>query len=288
MAILFLDTDCELWHTKAAELGFEVIKMPYTLDGVEYFYDLGENTDFAGFYKRMREGSVPVTSALNEEIYTEVFEPFFERGEEMLYMAFSSKMSCTFESYETAVKKLSEKYPAAKITRFDTKNICWGAGLPIYLAGKYFREGHSVSETVEFLEDVCSRVVVRFVVDDMVYLKRGGRISAAKAAFGTMMRIKPVIGVNEQGGLDVCAKLNGGSKRAVGYLVDEVAERCSVDKSAPVIVVNADCEATASEMSAKLKSRLPDVEVWEYPVGPVIGAHCGPGTIGVIFMKEKK
>lgn len=286
MAVLFLDTDCELWYSLAKELNFEVIKMPYTLDGKEYFYDLGENTDFAGFYKRMREGSVPITSALNEQIYTEIFEPFFQKGEDILYMAFSAKMSGTFDSYEAAIKKLSEKYPDAKCRRVDTRNICWGAGLPIYLAGKFFQEGHTLDETADYLNELCNRVVVRFVVDSMVYLKRGGRISAAKAMLGTMMNIKPVLGVNDNGALDVCAKLNGGSKRAVNFLVDEATEHFTADETAPIVVVNADNQALASELVTKLRERLPNREIWQYPVGPVIGAHCGPGTIGLIFMKK--
>jgi DegV family protein with EDD domain len=287
MAVLFLDTDCELWWTTAKELGFQMIKMPYTLDGKEYYYDSGETTDFKHFYRRMREGSVPVTSALNSENYKEIFEPYFKAGEEILYIAFSSELSGTFQCYEAAVKELSAKYPKAKITKFDTLNISMGAGLLAYLAAKFFNAGHTVAETVEYLNEIVGKVAVRFIVDDMVYLKRGGRISAAKAFLGTVMKIKPVLKVTEDGKLDVCAKVNG-SKKAISYLVDEITNGLNRDISAPVVIVNADCEEAAAELKQKILSVFPDIEIWEQPVGPVIGAHCGPGTIGLIYMSSHR
>ncbi|MEG2274409.1 MAG: DegV family protein, partial [Clostridia bacterium] len=132
MSVLFCDTDCELWYSKAREMNLKVIQMPYTLNGVETMYDLGEHTDFDGFYNSMKAGAIPITSGLNEELYYEIFESYFKDGEDILYVAFSSKMSGTFKYLDSAVAKLSKKYPKARFRKFDTLNISMGAGLLVY------------------------------------------------------------------------------------------------------------------------------------------------------------
>ena len=112
MSILLCDSNCELWHTRAKELGLSVIRMPYYLEGKEYFYDLGEQTDFAAFYAKVRGGEIPKTQALNPEDYKEVLEPMFEAGEDVLYLSFSHAMSGTFQSLSLALRELKERYPA--------------------------------------------------------------------------------------------------------------------------------------------------------------------------------
>ena len=115
---LFCDTNCELWHTTAKELGLRVIRMPYVLDGKEYYYDLGEATDFAHFYRRMREGAVPTTSAINEQDYIDYFEPVLQEGQDIYYITFSHKMSATFQSMDRAIAGLLQKYPGRQIRTF--------------------------------------------------------------------------------------------------------------------------------------------------------------------------
>ena len=112
---LFCDSNCELWYTTVKELGLNVIRMPYTIDGKEYFYDMGEHTDFKGFLDKMRAGAVPKTSALNEYAYTEYFEPVLARGEDIYYVTFSHKMSATFNAMDSAIAALKEKYPEKSI-----------------------------------------------------------------------------------------------------------------------------------------------------------------------------
>lgn len=126
---LFCDSNCELWHTEAKALGLRVIRMPYVLDGEEFYYDLGENTDFKHFYDRMRAGAVPTTSAINEQNYIDYFEPVLREGQDIYYITFSHKLSATFESMDRAVAALKEKYPDREIRTFDTKSISLGRGL---------------------------------------------------------------------------------------------------------------------------------------------------------------
>lgn len=125
---LFCDSNCELWHTDVKEFGLEFIRMPYVLDGVEYYYDLGEQTDFKHFFDRMREGAVPTTSAINEQNYIDYFEPVLAAGKDIYYITFSHKMSATFQSMDRAIASLKEKYPDRVIRTFDTRSISLGAG----------------------------------------------------------------------------------------------------------------------------------------------------------------
>ncbi|HAE89267.1 MAG TPA: hypothetical protein DCG79_05340 [Clostridiales bacterium] len=282
MSKIFFDTDCELWYTMLPELGCELFKMPYTIDGKEYFYDMGEATDFTAFYSAVRGGSMPITSALNAQIYTEVLEPYFKAGEDMLYISFSSKMSGTFNHLEMALKDLRAKYPDARFRRFDTKSICWGAGIQVYYAVKYYQQGHTLDEVISFLENNVNNYTEYFAVDDLFHLKRGGRISAAAAAIGSLFSLKPILHVNDDGELQVVAKVTGANK-AISTLVEKVKTLGADLDKYPIVVLDADNRASGDKLEAKIREAFPSSEVWRYPVGPVIGTHCGPGTIAVVF-----
>lgn len=287
MSVLFCDSNCELWHTKIKELGYNVISMPYTIDNKEYYYDNGEKTDFKGFYDMVREGKMPITSALNSTNYYEIFEPFFKKGEEILYVSFSEKMSGTFNFMNQAVEELKEKYPKAKFTRFDTKSISMGAGLQVYLAGKYFREGHTVEETINYLKSITDHVAALFMVDNLNHLKKGGRLSSSSAFFGSLLQIKPILKINNEGSLAVYNKQKGVSK-AVQFMAEEVISKYRPIENCPITIVDADCLETAKKLEELIKAALPDVEIWRQPVGPTIGTHCGPGTCGILFPSESR
>lgn len=285
MSVLFCDTDCELWYTHARELNLEVIRMPYVIDGEEKLCDLGEETDTHDFYQKMRNGASASTAGLNQQIYYDTFEPFFKKGEDILYIAFSSKLSGTFEYLEPAIEELRKKYPGVKFRRFDTLNICMGAGLLVYLGAKYCREhGDDIDATYDYLERNVNKVGIYFVVDDMKYLARGGRISPAKAKIGNLMNIKPVLTVAD-GKLDVCSKQNG-VKKAYKFMLDEFEQTYGNLDDAPVVIVDADCKDVSDDLKEKILEINPEVTVWQQPVGPVIGAHAGPGTLGLIFTRK--
>ncbi len=286
MTTIFCDTDCELWYTHARELDLQVIRMPYTIDGVERLCDLGEETDIIDFYKKMRDGASASTAGLNQEIYYETFKPFFERGDDILYIAFSSNLSGTFAYHDLAIARLKEEYPNVKYLKFDTLNICMGAGLLVYMAGKYCREhGDDIDATYKYLEENVSKVGIYFVVDDMKYLARGGRISPAKAKMGNLMNIKPVLTVTQEGKLDVCTKQNG-IKKAHKFMLDLFQNNYQNIDDAPVVVVDADCKDSSDDFVEKVKEINPSVTIWQQPIGPVIGAHAGPGTLGIIFTRK--
>ena len=286
MSVLLCDSNCELWYTTVKELGIDYIPMPYLYNDREYFYDLGENTDFAAFYSAVRAGAVPKTQALNPENYKDVLEPYFAAGEDVLYISFSHAMSGTFAQLDAALSELKQKYPNRKCTVFDTKSISLGTGIQVKAAAELKNKGASDEEIISFLNDFTNRVAVYFVVDDLMHLKRGGRLSAASAAVGTLLSVKPVLTTNSQGGLSVLEKVSG-RKKAVRSLCEKVA-RTIADYNYPVYVVDADCKEDGDELAAMIKARRPEADIVRQTVGPVIGSHCGPGTLGVIFIADER
>ncbi|HIY96509.1 MAG TPA: DegV family protein [Candidatus Borkfalkia excrementigallinarum] len=284
---LFCDSNCELWHTEAKELGLNVIRMPYVLDGEEYYYDLGEKTDFKHFYDRMRAGAVPTTSAINEQNYIDYFEPVLKEGKDIYYITFSHKLSATFESMDRAIAALKEKYPDREIRTFDTKSISLGAGFQVRLAAKKYNAGATMDELDAYLTEIREHTVVYFVVDDLVYLKRGGRISSLTAAFGSLLGIKPMISVMPDGSLQSVGKVRG-AKRVFSEFVRIMREHnCNV-KDYNIEVLQADCPETGDMFVETLKQEFGgDIKVDYQVVGPVIAAHCGPGTLGLIFYGDK-
>lgn len=286
MSAIFFDTDCELWYTQADELGVNVIEMPYTIDDEEYFYDLGRHTDFKQFYDKMRAGSMPITSALNPQQYTEIFEPFFQKGEEIFYISFSHKLSGTFNHLETALKDLNTRYPGVRFVRYDTLNISFGGGYMVWLAVKYIQAGHTIDETIAYLDQIAGHINLQFVVDDLNHLHRGGRLSKASAVVGSLLGIKPILHVTDEGTLEVKDKIKG-TKKAINYLVDDMKAHMQ-DATMPIVVLDADSPETGNALENKVREAYPDATIWHYTVGPVIGTHCGPGTLALLYYGESR
>lgn len=285
MAVIFCDTDSELYYTHANKYDLQVIRMPYILDGEEKLADLGETFDPKQFFDAMRAGAKASTAGLNEETYYNIFQPFFKNGDDILYIAFSSKMSKTFDYLALAINRLQTEYPNVKYRQFDTLNICLGTGILVYLGAKYCREHNDdIDATYDFLESIRDRVGIYFTVENMKYLARGGRISPAKAQIGNLMNIKPVLTVID-GKLDVCTKQNG-LKKAVNYMVDTFAKRYEPFDGAPVIILDADNAQIADDIERRVRELRPEAEIWRNAVGPVIGVHAGPGTLGIIYMTK--
>ena len=206
MSVLIFDSNGELWYTRAEELGLDYIPMPYYVQDKEYRYDLGKNTDFRAFYDAVRGGAVPKTQALNPEDYKRILTPYFERGEDVLYVSFSHAKSGTFQSLELALRELKEQYPDRKCTVFNTNSISLGAGIQAEQAALLKQKGASDEEILNFLQEYTDHVAVYFVVDDLMHLKRGGRCSALAAFAGSALQLKPVLTMGADGGLSVFEK----------------------------------------------------------------------------------
>jgi DegV family protein with EDD domain len=285
MSVFFTDTDCEMSYKDAEELGIQIIKMPYILKGEEQYYDFGKETDIDAFYKDMRDGEVVSTAALNTNDYINYFEPVFAAGEDILYVHFSSNLSCTFNSMNEAVNMLKEKYPERKFTSFDTKNICLGAGIQVIEACKLHNNGASDEEVIEFLETFREKVVMYFYVDSLKYLRRGGRISAASAVMGSLLNIKPILAVTNEGKLEKLTTVKG-NKKAIDFLVDKFNKEYLNDDKYEIFIIDADNKTAGDDLAERIRTSGKNVNVRRIDVGPVIGAHAGPGTVGVIFVKQ--
>lgn len=286
MSVLICDADGELWYTRAEELGLYSIAMPYSYGGNVYYYDLGKNTDFRAFYDAVRGGEIPKTMALNPEEYVQILESYFEKGEDVLYVSFSHAMSGTFDHLNTALEQLQQKYPDRKCTVFDTKSICLGAGIQMEYAAVLKNSGASDDEIIEKLTSFRDRVAVYFVVDDLMHLKRGGRLSGIAAFAGTLLSLKPMLTVDEKGSLKVFEKITG-KKKALRKMADHViAELTGTEFN--VYVLDADCPDEGDAFAAMIKEARPEAKIVRQTVGPVIGSHCGPDTIGVIFIADSR
>ena len=286
MSTMIFDSNGELWYTRAEELGLDYISMPYYIDGQEYFYDLGKATDFRKFYDLVRAGNIPKTQALNPEDYKKFLTPYFERGEDILYISFSHRLSGTFQSLELALRELKESYPDRRCTVFDTNSISLGAGIQVEEAAKLRAKGASDEEILDFLKTFTDRVCVYFVVDDLMHLKRGGRCSGLAAVAGTVLGLKPMLSVGADGGLTVLSKI-AGRKKAIRTLAEKVVEELT-DESCSVYVVDADCPEEGDRLRDLILEKRPNAHVVRQIVGPVIGSHCGPGTLGVIFAGDHR
>ena len=207
--VFMTDSDSDLPYHLKAEYDIPVVYMPYALNGKEYFDDLGQTLDHKSYFDAMRNGANPVTSALNEESYLEYFEPVLESGKDLLFVAFSSKLSCTLQAANAARVKLLEKYPGRKITIVDTLSISGPMTLLVLKAHEMYRAGKSMEEIAGWLEANKLRAQAYFTVDDLKYLKRGGRISGAAAAVGTMLDLKPIIIEASDGTLQAGEKIRG-------------------------------------------------------------------------------
>ncbi|MBR2341138.1 MAG: DegV family protein [Clostridia bacterium] len=284
---LFCDSNCELWYTRVKELGLNVIRMPYIVGDDEYFYDMGERTDFKEFFEKMRAGAVPKTAALNEYAYTEYFEPVLARGEDIYYVTFSHEMSGTFNAMKNVIAQLKEKYPEREIRFKDSKLISMGSGLVTYYAALKYKDGATMDEMDAYLDELIPHVATYFVVDDLTYLYRGGRVSGVSKVVGNMLGIKPILYFNEQGKIINITKAKG-FKKALSTLMDYVSQKGTELDKYKMIVMHADCEEAANNFVASLKEKFGDIDVELQPVGPVIGSHCGPGTIGLVFHAKEK
>ena len=283
--VFMTDSDSDLPFHLKEKYDIPVVYMPYALDGKEYFDDLGQMVDHKSYYDQMRNGAVPVTSALNEASYIDYFEPVLKE-KDLLFVAFSSKLSCTLQAVYSAREKLLEKYPERKFIVVDTLRISGPMTLLVLKAHEMYRAGKSIEDVASWLEENKLRAQAYFIVDDLKYLKRGGRISATAATVGTMLDLKPIISEAADGTLTANDKIRG-RKKAIAFIVDKMLENAPDPEESPIIVLNADSMEDAERTKSLVEQKLPGANVMIENVGPVIGAHAGPGTIALCFIGTK-
>ncbi|NLD51691.1 MAG: DegV family protein [Clostridiales bacterium] len=285
--VLMTDSDSDLPWQYAHERQIPVVQMPYSMEGVEYFDDNGKDTDLKAFYDKMRGGATPVTSLLPTAVYLDLFEPILKEHD-LLFLAFSSKMSATFNNVLEAQKELQQKYPHRKFIVVDTLCISYPMTVVIKKAYDLYAAGATMEEVEKWVLENRTKVQAWFTVDDLVYLRRGGRISSTSAIAGSMLNIKPILTITKAGKLEAHSKVQG-SKKAMKALVDKVAENILNPEDQEVIVMHADAPEEVRQLEQMLRQRVPGIgQIACEMIGPVIGAHAGPGTLAVTFMGKER
>ena len=239
------------------------------------------------FYDILREGVTATTSAVNPEGWAKVMEQPLQEGKDVLVMVFSSGLSATYQSAVIAAEDLQEKYPDRKIRVVDTLAAALGQGLLVYYACRKRDEGLSLDELVAWVEENKLHLCHWVTVDDLSHLKRGGRISATTALVGTMLNIKPIIHVDDEGHLINVGKCRG-RKAATDFIAAKVSELGEGFDNSMVFVAHGDCPEDAAALEKILKEKHGVKEVVTGYVGPVIGAHTGPGVLVVFFMGKHR
>lgn len=285
---IITDSTTDLTPELTRSLGIGVIPLCYMLDGKTY-RNVHNNSemDEKAFYAKLRSGMMSTTAQINSEEFIEHFTPILERGQDVLYIAFSSGLSGTCQSAFIAKKHLMEKYPQRRVEVFDSLCASMGEGLLVYLAATQWKEGASLDQVLQWLGTNVQRLCHWFTVDDLNHLKRGGRVSTATALLGTMLGIKPVLHVDQDGHLIPVSKVRG-RKQSLDTLVSKMAASAVDPKEQTVFISHGDCLEDAKYVESQIREKLGVTKFYVNYIGPVIGAHSGPGTVALFFLGKER
>nr|WP_207752913.1 DegV family protein [Flavonifractor plautii] len=286
--VILTDSSADLTAELVAELGVEVIPLSFTMEDKTYFnYPDNRDIDPADFYARLRGGAMATTAAVNVADYTEAIEPILKEGKDVLVLAFSSGLSATCHSAQIAAGELMEQYPDRKVYVVDTLCASLGQGLLVWYAANLKKQGKTMEEVRDWTEEHKLNLCHWFTVDDLHFLKRGGRISAATAVLGTMLSIKPVMHVDNEGHLIKVGTARG-RNASLKALVDHMEQTVLDLKDQAIFISHGDCLADAQKVADDVKARFGVESIIINYVGPVIGAHSGPGTVALFFMGSER
>ena len=284
--VILTDSCSDLPADLVSELELDVLPLSFVMEGREYFnYPDNRDIDPKDFYNKMRSGALGTTSAINVAVFAETMTALVGQGKDILCISFSSALSTTYQSARIAAEDVMAAHPGSKILLCDSRAASLGQGLLVYLAVLEKRKGRTLEELRDFVEERKSHISHWFTVDDLYHLKRGGRVSAAAALFGTMLQMKPVLHVDDEGRLIPVSKVRG-RKASVNALLEKMDEL--VDDPSVVFISHGDCEDEAVALGEAIKAKYKvDKLVINY-VGPVIGNHSGPGTLALFFQGKHK
>lgn len=282
--VIMTDSCCDMTAQMAEELHLEVLPLSLQMGGQVYRNWLdGRDIGFETFYNRVRAGETATTAAVNVGEFQERMRAVLTSGKDVLCISFSSALSTTYQSAAIAAEDLRGEFPEASILVVDSLCASLGQGLLVYLCVQEQRKGKSLAEVHAFAEAAKSQICHWFTVDDLNHLKRGGRISAATALFGTMLSIKPVMHVDDSGHLVPVSKARG-RKPSLLALVDRMEATALDPAHGTVFISHGDCEGDALTVADEITRRFGNRDIHLNYVGPVIGNHSGPGTVALFFL----
>ena len=281
--IIITDSSCDLPDSLVRELELTVLPLSFIMDGKTY-RNWPDNREMSPgeFYNKQREGLMATTNAVNVGEASDAMEAVLKQDKDVLVLGFSSGLSTTYNSFKIAADELAEKYPSRRIYTVDTLCASLGQGMLVYQAAKLRQAGKSMEEVRDWVEANKLRQCHYFTVNDLFFLKKGGRVSAATAVVGTMLQIKPVLHVDDEGHLINVAKARG-RKASLTALVDKVGELAEDPASQTMFISNSDCAEDAQFVADEIRKRYGTKEIVINSIGPVIGAHTGPGCVALFF-----
>lgn len=286
--IIMTDTTSDITQDLANELGIEALPLSFELEGENYYNYLDfREYPITEFYSKLREGKMSVTAQINVSEFTEAFKKHLDMGIDILYIAFSSGLSGTYSSALIAAKELQKEYNDRKIIVIDSLSASMGEGLLVYNAVMKKREGLSIDELSNWILDNRNKLCHWFTVDDLHHLKRGGRVSSTAAVMGSMLGIKPILHVDNEGHLIPVEKVRG-RRQSLDKLIDHMERSCINPKDQVVFISHGDCIDDANYVKDQINKRLHPKEIMINFIGPVIGAHSGPGTIAIFFVGKER
>lgn len=286
--IILTDSCSDLPLRLVDDLDLLVVPLSHTIGGKEYFnYPDERDLSFSDFYTLLRKERKSTTAAVNAATFISYMEPLLQSGKDILYLAFSSALSATCSASEIAAAELREKYPDRKIYITDTLCASLGQGLLVYLTALEKEKGASIDEARDYAEKTKPHLCHWFTVDDLHHLHSGGRISKTTAVVGSMLNIKPLLHVNDEGKLESVSKARGVGG-ALKALLDKIVTDAVQPDEQTVFISHGDCLDRANELASMIKAKLPVKDIIINYIGPVIGSHAGPGTVALFFLGTKR
>ena len=278
---IFTDSSCDLPQEIIEQYDIKVIQLEVIIDDGEPI--LNKDIDAKQLYQQLREGAVAKTAAATPGNFYEQMNNSLAQGHDIIYLGFTSALSVTYNNGAMMISELQEKYPNQKIMSIDTLCASVGQGLLVHFAALKREEGGALEEVFQAVMNIKDKIHHQVTVDDLFFLKRGGRVSGATAIAGTMLNIKPMIQVSEAGKLETVGKVRG-RKSAMRQLLSEMRETADIDTWEYVFISHGDCYEDAARVGELVKEAYPKAKVIISYVGPVIGAHTGPGVIALCYL----
>lgn len=288
---ILTDSSCDMPVALVQELGLDVVPLSVQYRGQDFENfpngDSRNKLDMSEFYGGLRGGALTSTTAANPEKWASAMESILKSGKDLLVLAFSSGLSSTYSAAVLAASELGERYPDRNIQVVDTLCASMGQGLLVYLAAKRQQAGESMAQVASWVEENKLHLCHWFTVDDLMFLKRGGRVSAATAAVGTMLKIKPVMHVDNAGHLINVSKARG-RKASIDAMAAKIGETGLDPQNQVIFISHGDCIEDARYLEQKVRDTYHPLDVVISYVGPVIGSHSGPGTLALFFLGSKR
>lgn len=284
---IMTDSNCDLPLSFIKENEIIVAPFPYFIKDQNYNDDFGKSIGYKEFYEAIRRCEMPKTSQITPFVFEEYFRTFLEKSNSIIYIAFSSALSQTYNNALIARDIIMKENPTVDISVIDSRSATVGQGLLVFYASEMLKQGKTKEEIVRWIESNKLKVNHWFTVDDLAHLKRGGRISSTSAVLGTILEIKPVLFVDNQGGLTFAKKVKG-RRKAIKALAEELQNRIINAEEQTIFICHGDCLEDAEFLKNIILDKIEVKNVIVNYAGPIVGAHTGPGMLAVMFLGENR